>query len=113
MAQCVAHALKAWLAAPVLLAHAEVTKSIIIFSMGPKLGYPAVGGGGLTAVAISTGGLCKARDTLVRQRQTFGHTIGIPYIHKPFGKNNVKRARGLVGAAASPERAPQCRNTHT
>ena len=29
-------------AAPVLLAHAEVTKNIILFSMGPKLRYPAV-----------------------------------------------------------------------
>ena len=31
---------KAWLAAPVLLAHAEVTQNIISFSMGPKLRYP-------------------------------------------------------------------------
>ncbi len=29
-------------AAPVLLAHAEVTKNINIFSMGPKLRYPTV-----------------------------------------------------------------------
>ncbi len=29
-------------AAPVLLAHAEVTKNIIRFSMGPKLRYPPV-----------------------------------------------------------------------
>jgi hypothetical protein len=33
---------KARLAAPVLLAHAEVTKKIILFSMGPKLRYPTV-----------------------------------------------------------------------
>ena len=32
---------KAWLAAPVLLAHAEVEKSIIFLSMGPKRRYPA------------------------------------------------------------------------
>ena len=32
---------KAWLATPVLLAHAEVTKKHNIFSMGPKLRYPA------------------------------------------------------------------------
>ena len=32
---------KAWLAAPVLLAHAEVT-NIKYFSMGPKLRYPVV-----------------------------------------------------------------------
>ncbi len=29
-------------AAPVLLAHAEVTKSVIYISVGPKLRYPAV-----------------------------------------------------------------------
>ena len=33
---------KAWLAAPVLLAHAEVTENIKYFSMGPKLRYPTV-----------------------------------------------------------------------
>jgi hypothetical protein len=33
---------KAWLAAPVLLAHAKVTKTIICFSMGPKRRHPAV-----------------------------------------------------------------------
>jgi hypothetical protein len=33
---------KAWLAAPVLLAHANVTKNINILSMGPKLRYPTV-----------------------------------------------------------------------
>jgi hypothetical protein len=33
---------KAWLAAPVLLAHAEVTKKHNIFSKGPKLRYPTV-----------------------------------------------------------------------
>ncbi len=30
---------KVWLAAPVLLAHAEVTENIIFLSMGPKLRY--------------------------------------------------------------------------
>ncbi len=34
--------LKAWLAAPVLFAQAEVTKNVKLFSMGPKLRYPAV-----------------------------------------------------------------------
>ncbi len=29
-------------AAPVLLAHADVTKNIILYSMGPKLRHPAV-----------------------------------------------------------------------
>ncbi len=33
---------KAWLAAPVLLAHAEVAKNIKYFSMGPKLRHAAV-----------------------------------------------------------------------
>ncbi len=33
---------KAWLDAPVLLAHAEVTKKHNNFSMGPKLRYPTV-----------------------------------------------------------------------
>jgi hypothetical protein len=33
---------KAWLAAPVLLAHAEVTENINILSMGPKLRHTAV-----------------------------------------------------------------------
>ncbi len=33
---------KAWLAAQVLLAHAEVTKKHSIFSMGPNLRYPVV-----------------------------------------------------------------------
>jgi hypothetical protein len=33
---------KAWLAAPVLLAHADVTKNIKYFSMGPKLRHTAV-----------------------------------------------------------------------
>ena len=33
---------KAWFAAPVLLAYAEVTKNIIFSSMGPKLWYPTV-----------------------------------------------------------------------
>ncbi len=44
MAQCVVHALfkKAWLAAPVLLAHDKVTNTIIIFSMGPKRRYSTV-----------------------------------------------------------------------
>ncbi len=30
-------------AVPVFLAHAEVTKNIIVFPMGPKLRHPAVG----------------------------------------------------------------------
>ena len=33
---------KAWLAAPVLLAHADVTKTYFISSMGPTLRYPTV-----------------------------------------------------------------------
>ena len=33
---------KVWLAVPVLLAHAEVAKNIILFSMGPKLRHPMV-----------------------------------------------------------------------
>ncbi len=33
---------KVWLAAPVLLAHAEVTEYIKYFSMGPNLRHPAV-----------------------------------------------------------------------
>ena len=42
-AQYVVHALKGLACrAPGLLAHAEVTKNIIFFSMGPKLKYPTV-----------------------------------------------------------------------
>ena len=33
---------KAWLAAPVLLAHANVTENINTYSMGPKLRYTTV-----------------------------------------------------------------------
>jgi hypothetical protein len=41
MAQCVVHARsKAWLAAPVLLAHAEVTKNILFFQWVQNLGTP-------------------------------------------------------------------------
>ncbi len=43
MVQCVVHALKGLVCrAPFLLAHAEATKNINIFSMGPKLRYPTV-----------------------------------------------------------------------
>ena len=43
MAQCVVHALKGLACrAPVLLAHAEATKNIIYFQMGPKLRHPPV-----------------------------------------------------------------------
>ena len=33
---------EAWLAAPVLLAHADITKNIKYFLMGPKLWHPTV-----------------------------------------------------------------------
>ncbi len=43
---------KAWLAAPVLLAHAEVTEIIIFSSMGPKLRYPMVKSAALQHVPV-------------------------------------------------------------